>query len=189
MFVMMALGPPYSMLYEVRHRHRISHRVGLNEPDVPQPFAPLLADERLGHVWFIQADSIDVGYGVVTLSYSMEYGGPSAIADDLFIQPAFRGAGLGKAALAEVCSFCAGRGVRLIDVETGHDNSAALALYHRAGFVETNRVHLRLQLAEPTHCPMRTPPSHSSSIVVMMSARMAVHRTHLDTSSARRECG
>jgi len=125
----------------------------LNPRRAAEAFAPLLADDRLGHVWFIQADSADVGYVVVTLSYSMEYAGPSAIVDDLFIQPAFRGAGLGKAALAEACSFCGGRGVRLIDVETGHDNSAALALYHRAGFVETNRVHLRLQLAEPMHAP------------------------------------
>jgi ribosomal protein S18 acetylase RimI-like enzyme len=86
-------------------------------------------------------------------SDSMEYGGPSAIVDVFFIQPAFRGAGLGKAALAEVCRDCAKRGVRVIHVETGHDNPAALAVYRRVGFVDTERVHLTLKLAEPTHAP------------------------------------
>jgi GNAT superfamily N-acetyltransferase len=73
----------------------------LNPRRAAEAFTRLLAEDRLGQVWFIQAGSNDVGYVVVTLSYSMEYGGPSAIVDDLFIQPAFRGAGLGKAALAE----------------------------------------------------------------------------------------
>jgi len=125
----------------------------LNPRRAAEGFAPLLADDRLGHVWFIQSHSMDVGYVVVTLSYSMEYGGPTAVVDDFFIRPSFRGAGLGKAALAEVSSFCTARGVRAIHVETGDYNSRALAVYRRVGFVDTNRVHLTLKLAEPTHAP------------------------------------
>jgi GNAT superfamily N-acetyltransferase len=63
------------------------------------------------------------------------------------------GAGLGKAAMVEVRSFCASRGVRAIQVETGRDNAPALAVYRRAGFLETDLVHLTLGLAEPTHAP------------------------------------
>ena len=125
----------------------------LNPRRAAESFAPLLADDRWGYVWFIRGDSQDVGYVVITLSYSMEYGGPSAIVDDFFIRPAFRGAGLGKAALAEVASFCATRGARAVHVETGDDNPRALAVYRKAGFVDTNRVHLTLKLAEPTHAP------------------------------------
>jgi GNAT superfamily N-acetyltransferase len=72
-----------------------------------EAFTALLSDERLGRVWFIQADGQDVGYVVVTFCHSMTYGGLSATVDDFFIQPAFRGTGLGKAAMAEVRSFCA----------------------------------------------------------------------------------
>jgi GNAT superfamily N-acetyltransferase len=68
----------------------------LNPRRAAEGFAPLLADDRLGHVWFIGAESKEVGYVVVTLSYSMEYGGPTAVVDDFYIRPAFRGAGLGK---------------------------------------------------------------------------------------------
>ena len=125
----------------------------LNRRRAAEAFAPLLADDRLGHVWFIQSNSKDVGYVVVTLGYSMEYGGPCAVVDDFFIQSTFRGAGLGKAALEEVRTFCASRGIRAIHVETGRENAAALAAYRRAGFADTDRLHLTLRLADPTHAP------------------------------------
>jgi ribosomal protein S18 acetylase RimI-like enzyme len=55
--------------------------------------------------------------------------------------------------LAEVSSFCVARGVRAIHVETRTDNPRALAVYQRAGFADTHRVHLTLKLADPTHAP------------------------------------
>jgi GNAT superfamily N-acetyltransferase len=111
-------------------------------------FAALLADERLGHVWLIQAGQKDVGYAVVTFSYSMEFGGPNAFVDDLFIQAPFRGAGLGAAALQKVRASCVERGVRALHLETGRDNAAAHALYRRAGFKVTDRQLLTLVLAD-----------------------------------------
>ena len=112
-------------------------------------FEALLGDDRLGKIWLIQAGTVDVGYVVVTFSYSMEFGGRNAFLDDLFIQPAYRGGGLGTAALAEVRAFCVERGLRALHLETGRDNVAAQALYRRAGFVATNRELLTLVLAHP----------------------------------------
>jgi GNAT superfamily N-acetyltransferase len=125
----------------------------LNPRRATEAFESLLADELLGHVWFIQADSKDVGYVVVTFCYTMTYGGRSAVVDDFYIRPAFRGGGLGKAAMAEVRADCAGQGICSIHVETGHDNAPALAVYRSAGFVPTGHAHLSLGLAEPTHAP------------------------------------
>src|SRR5207244_316098 len=107
-----------------------------------------LADERLGAVWLIQARSEVVGYVVVTLCYSMEYGGRDAFVDDLFIRAPFRRSGLGTAALEEVRAFCLKEEVRALHVETGRNNVAALAAYKRAGFVEIDRQLLTLKLAQ-----------------------------------------
>lgn len=125
----------------------------LNQRRATEAFKTLLADERLGQVWFIEADSRTVGYVVVTFCYSMEYGGTCAIVDDFYVQAAFRGRGLGKAALAEVRKYCADAGVRAIQVETGWENAVAKAVYRQTGFVETGRLHLILKLADPTHMP------------------------------------
>jgi GNAT superfamily N-acetyltransferase len=125
----------------------------LNHHRATEAFRSLLADERLGHVWIIQAGSKDVGYVVVTICYGMTYGGLSAIVDDFFIRPAFRGTGLGKGAMLEVRAFCESQGIRSIHVETGQENGPALAVYRQAGFLGTGHVHLSLILAEPTHAP------------------------------------
>lgn len=111
-------------------------------------FGALLSDNRLGHVWLIQSGDKEVGYVVVTFSYSMEFGGPNAFVDDLFIQAGYRGAGLGTAALQKVRAFCLERGVRALHLETGRDNAAAQALYRRAGFKVTDRQLLTLVLAD-----------------------------------------
>jgi len=123
----------------------------LNRVRAAEAFTALLADDRLGHVWLIEKDSDAVGHLVVTLCFSMEYGGLIAFVDDLFVRRPFRRAGLGAAALEVARGFCANRGVRALLVETGHDNVPAQAVYRRAGFVATDRLHLTLPLAEPTH--------------------------------------
>jgi GNAT superfamily N-acetyltransferase len=125
----------------------------LNPRRAADAFKSLLADERLGRVWFIQSGSKDVAYVVVTFCYGMTYGGLGAVVDDFYILPAFRGTGLGKAAMAEVRSFCESQGIRGMQVETGHNNAPALAVYRRVGFVVTGHAHLTLGLAEPTHAP------------------------------------
>lgn len=119
----------------------------LDSKRAAEAFAALVADDRLGHVWLIQAENDDVGYVVVTFSYSMEFGGRNAFLDDLFIRAAFRGAGLGTAALEEVRAYCADRDVRALHLETGRDNAAAQALYRSAGFKVTDRQLLTLVLA------------------------------------------
>jgi GNAT superfamily N-acetyltransferase len=123
----------------------------LNHQRATEAFETLLADDRLGYVWFIQSDGQNVGYVVLTLCYSMEYGGLSAIVDDLFVRLPFRRAGLATGALAKVRDFCTKRGVRAMHVETGRDNAAAQAVYRRAGFTHTDRQLLTLRLANPTH--------------------------------------
>src|SRR5262245_1797548 len=84
----------------------------LNPRRAADGFTALLADERLGRVWFIQSDSRDVGYVVVTFCHSMTFGGLIAVVDDFFVESAYRGAGLGKAAMREVRRFCMEHGIR-----------------------------------------------------------------------------
>src|SRR5437773_9741316 len=83
----------------------------LNPRRAADAFTAPLADERLGQVWFIQSNSKDVGYVVVTLCHSMTFGGLTAIVDDFFVQPHYRGAGLGKTAMQEVRQYCADHGI------------------------------------------------------------------------------
>ena len=75
-------------------------------------FAAVLADERLGYIRIIQEEHQPVGHLVLTLKYTMEYGGMVACLDDLYVKPAWRNRGLSTAALLEVKDFCEKAGIR-----------------------------------------------------------------------------
>ena len=115
-------------------------------------FAAILADERLGHVWIIQAEHQDVGHIVLTLKFAMEYSGLVACLDDLYVKPDWRDKGLSTAALVEARHFCERAGIRALTVEVGHNNGPAQTVYRRVGFAEAaDRQLLALALAAPTH--------------------------------------
>jgi GNAT superfamily N-acetyltransferase len=114
-------------------------------------FSALLTDSALGRVWLIERDATVAGYVVLTFVFAMEYGGLTAVVDDLYVRPAYRGAGAGTAALTEVRERCAELGVRALAVEVGDENAVAQSAYRRAGFVMTDRRRMRLGLAAPTH--------------------------------------
>lgn len=114
-------------------------------------FEVLLADPRAGRAWLIRSGDQVAGYFVLTLGYSMEFGGVSAFLDDLFIRAAFRGRRLGTAALAALRAECEALGVRAVHLEVARDDEAAQGLYRAAGFVGRDLQLLTLRLSEPLH--------------------------------------
>lgn len=114
-------------------------------------FAALLAAPQLGGVWLAEVDGEPAGYAVLTLGFSMEYGGLRGFVDDLYVRPAARGRGLAAAALGAVRDACERRGVRALHVEAGPDNDVARRLYARSGFADSGHLLLTLPLAPPVH--------------------------------------
>lgn len=114
-------------------------------------FTQLLGDEHLGQAWIMQDEDEPVGYAVLTLGFSMEYGGLDAFVDDLFIRPAYRHQGLGGTVLDELKRACVARGVRALHLEVDRANAVAHRLYRRAGFEENGRQLLTLRLLAPLH--------------------------------------
>jgi GNAT superfamily N-acetyltransferase len=114
-------------------------------------FRTLLAAPDLGTVWLLESGREPAGFVVLTVSFSMEYGGLRGFVDDFFVSRPFRRRGLGVAALQAVKDECLRRGVRALLVETGPDNEAALAVYRRAGFRDTGHLLLALPLGPPVH--------------------------------------
>jgi len=123
----------------------------LDRSHADRAFRALLADSRLGRVWFIEQGSAVVGHVVATFVFAMEYGGVTAVVDDFYVRPASRGAGLGTAALAEVRRACAKLGMRAMRVEVGRDNAVAQAVYRHVGFEAVDHQLMALPLADPTH--------------------------------------
>ena len=118
-------------------------------------FAALLAEPALGQVWILEQaaerESEPAGFVVLTVSFSMEYGGLRGFVDDLYVRPASRGRGLAALGLNAVRRGATARGVRALHVEVGPENDAARRLYARSGFADSGHLLLTLPLAAPIH--------------------------------------
>jgi len=79
--------------------------------------------------FLIRRDGAAAGCGGIQL-FGTEYGELKR----MYVRPAFRGQGLAKAILSHLAGFARDRGVRLLRLETGIHQLAAIALYERAGF-------------------------------------------------------
>jgi ribosomal protein S18 acetylase RimI-like enzyme len=123
----------------------------LPERKAAATFERLLAAPERGAVWLMTAADRPAGFVVLTIAFSMEYGGLRGFVDDLFVAPAFRRRGLASEALDQVKQECHRRGVRALLVETSLDNPDAVRLYTRAGLAETGRLLMTLPLKPPVH--------------------------------------
>jgi len=99
----------------------------------------LLAHQEHGGTWLIEADGVPAGYVVITVCYSLEFGGRFALLDELFVEEQWRGRGLGCQALAFMEAWCVGQGIGAMRLEVWRQNPRALALYQRVGFQVQDR--------------------------------------------------
>jgi GNAT superfamily N-acetyltransferase len=99
----------------------------------------LLDAPESGRLLMILHERDIVGYLLLVFSFCLEFEGPVAMIDELFIQPSARGAGIGTRVLSLVERLCRDRGVRAVRLETGMDNPRATALYTRCGFIDHRR--------------------------------------------------
>jgi ribosomal protein S18 acetylase RimI-like enzyme len=109
-------------------------------------------EEPLARAWVVRrAGGIEepLGYLILTLGYSVEYGGRDGFIDDLYLAPALRGRGLGARLLAFALEQAAAPGIGTLHLEAEVGNARALRLYRAAGFEETGRRLLRRRIPPP----------------------------------------
>jgi ribosomal protein S18 acetylase RimI-like enzyme len=114
-------------------------RIAFDEAKARTAFRLLVEDPQLGRAWVIMADGAPVGYSVVTFGFSIEYGGPDAILDEIYIRESHRHLGLGAQALRLAEDACREYGLHALHLEVEGSNTAAQALYRAHGFVDHDR--------------------------------------------------
>ncbi len=99
----------------------------------------LIADRSLGRTLLIKHNGKHVGYALVTFSFSLEFNGPIAFIDELFIEPPGRQKGIGSQVLKQIEILCSGLGIKTIRLESEARNKRATALYTRSGYHDRGR--------------------------------------------------
>lgn len=134
-------------LLDMLRRFYVEDRIPLDEPRVRRGLEQLLADAALGAVLFAEAKGERVGYLVLGWCFSIEQGGRHVLVDELYLEPAARGRGLGSTLLAAACDWARGQGAEVARLEVNRHNPRAKALYLRHGFRDDDRDILSLAFA------------------------------------------
>lgn len=101
--------------------------------------AGLLEDPSQGRVWLVERAGRTLGYAVLTLGYSLEFGGRFGLLDELFLLEEHRGTGAGRQALALIAQSCRELGLLALRLEVERTNRVARELYRKVGFAAHDR--------------------------------------------------
>jgi ribosomal protein S18 acetylase RimI-like enzyme len=93
----------------------------------------------MGRVWLIQYQSQAIGYVILTFGYSLEYGGRDAFIDELYIEPAYQGQGIGKQTIKFLEEVCISLNVQALHLEVEKQNTSAQSFYRQVGFEDHDR--------------------------------------------------
>lgn len=99
----------------------------------------LLRSPGKGGAWLVRVESEAIGYFVLTLGFSLEFGGTFALLDELYIVPRSRSQGIGSATLQFIEQQSQELGAATLRLETGTDNFDAVRFYERHGLVREQR--------------------------------------------------
>jgi ribosomal protein S18 acetylase RimI-like enzyme len=103
--------------------------------------AALLAAARghpLAHAWLVRERDRVVGYTVLGLGFGIEYGGPDAFVDDLYLLPEARGRGIGTAVLELLEAQARELGLAALFLVVDPLNEPAVRTYRGRGFAGTH---------------------------------------------------
>ena len=75
-----------------------------------------------------------IGYVVVSHGFSIEFGGPNAFIDKIYICTPVRGKGIGVESLLQICKIVEAGGTKAVHLEVDQTNTVAQRFYSRGGF-------------------------------------------------------
>src|ERR1700741_1978182 len=118
-----------------------------NDDPWEEPFNDLIVEKNLselfqnshyGVIYLARDQQTPIAYLVVCFDFSLEYCGKGAWVDELFVEPAHRGQGIGTQLLDLAEAASRDLGAHTLHLEVNHGNRA-IELYRRRGFVDHHR--------------------------------------------------
>ncbi len=95
---------------------------------------PLLEGSPLGAVYIIGPTRAPIGFLVMTLTWSLDYGGIMASVREIYVRPGVRGRGIAPEAMTALVAPLRAGGVRALGIEVAPDNDKGQSVYARALF-------------------------------------------------------
>jgi len=106
----------------------------------------IVSNPDAGRVFVCTVDGTIQGMVLLLFTVSTFLGRKVALLEDMIVDPAFRGEGIGSMLISHAISFADKQGLARITLLTDHENSRAQEFYSRAGFRRSSMTVMRKQI-------------------------------------------
>lgn len=106
----------------------------------------LLFAEPRACVMVAEAGGVVVGMASGQLTISTAEGSPALLVEDVMVERAWRGFGIGRELLAHLGRWASAHGIRRLQLLADRNNSAGLAFYRKLGWATTELICLRTKV-------------------------------------------
>ena len=120
----------FSLICELAEYEKLSHEVEATEKDIA---AALFGEHPLLFCEIAEWDGEGVGFAVWFFNFSTFSGRTGIYLEDLFVRPAFRGKGIGKALLAHLAKLCVENGWSRLQWSVLDWNTPSIDFYKSLG--------------------------------------------------------
>lgn len=110
------------------------HDIDIDRDKLGSAMDGLLDDSRRGRILVARHDARCIGVAVLAYTWTLEHGGQSCWLDELYVEPALRGQGIGSQMLQAAYDRAAMDGCVAMDLEVEASHARVVALYLREGF-------------------------------------------------------
>lgn len=118
------------LIRELADYERLAHAVTATEADVSRT---LFGEAPAAEVRIARWNGEPAGFALFFPNYSTFLGKPGLYLEDLFVRPAFRGHGIGKALLRELAVIAVTRGYGRVEWAVLDWNEPAIGFYEKLG--------------------------------------------------------
>ncbi len=119
-----------ALIRELAQYERLEHEVRFDERELA---AHLFGPRPMAEVLIGESDNVPQGFALFFHNFSTFEGRPGIYLEDLFVRPAARGGGLGKALLTRLASLAVERGCARLEWSVLDWNAPSIGFYRALG--------------------------------------------------------
>ena len=115
------------------------HEIPLSDTGAARAIDGVLHQPELGRLLIATFEGKPIGLAALSFIWTYEYGGRAAWLDELYVEPAHRGHGIGRLLLQAAYRVATDSGAVAMDLEVEASHRRVERLYEREGFVRLHR--------------------------------------------------
>lgn len=143
-----AKAEDHDELLELMQEFYVFEQITFDRAVVRTVLTELTGSDTYGQIFLITSQGKIIGYLLMSLCYSAEFGGRFLLLDELYLREEYRGKGVGKYTMAFAEETGKRLGVQSIRLEVSHENTKALTLYKKVGFSSHGRDFLTKKISD-----------------------------------------